>query len=116
VESFKSDRKEKIKVHGMMGEEKDVETEEMQRSPTSLILFAILIAGLIMKVEKEALEVTTLSFVDDITWVVDGKNVNQCASYMQRCARCNMQWVEVNTVQLNIAKTEVVLFSKTRNH
>jgi hypothetical protein len=87
VESFMSDRKVRIKIDGRTGKVMDVETGVPQGSPTSPILFAIYIAGLFKKAEKEAPKVTTLSFVDDSAWVVEGREINQCTSQMQRCAK-----------------------------
>jgi hypothetical protein len=103
-------------MDGRTGEMMDVETGVPQGSPTSPILFAIYIASLDKKAETDAPEVTTLSFVDDVAWVVDGNDVNQCTTYLRRCARRSTQWAEMNAVQFDIAKTEAVLFSTKRNH
>jgi hypothetical protein len=116
VESLMSDRKVRIKMDGRMEKVMDVETRVTQGSPTSPILFAIYIAGHIKTAENKVPEVTTLSFVDDVAWVVEGRDINQLTSQMQRCVRRATKWVEVNTVQFSIAKTEAVLFSTIRNH
>jgi hypothetical protein len=116
VESFMSDRKVKIKMDRRREEVMGVQTGVPKGLLTSPILFAIYIAGLFKIVEKGVPEVTMLSFVDDVAWVVEGKDAHQCTSYMQRCARRAIQWVEMNAVQFDIGKTKAVLFSKKRNH
>jgi hypothetical protein len=87
VESFMSDRKVRIKMDRRTGKVMDIEIGVPQRSPTSPILFAIYITGRFKKAEKEALEVTMLSFVDDVAWVVERSDIDQCTSQMQRCVR-----------------------------
>jgi hypothetical protein len=52
----------------------------------------------------------------NVAWVVEGKDINQCRSYMKTCARRAMQLAKMNTVHFDIAKTESVLFLKKRNH
>jgi hypothetical protein len=48
--------------------------------------------------------------------VVEGDDVTQYVQNMQRCASRARRWAEENAVEFDIGKTEVILFSKKRNH
>jgi hypothetical protein len=91
LESFMSDRKLRTKLDGRTGKVMDVETGVLQGSPTSLILFLIYIAGLFNTAENAVLEVTMLFFVNDVAWVVEGRDTNQCTSQIRRCAKRAIQ-------------------------
>jgi ribonuclease HI len=52
--------------------------------------------------------------VDDITWVVTGKTVEEVATKLQRRARETLDWAMRNGVQIESDKTEAILFSRGR--
>jgi hypothetical protein len=81
------DRKVKIIFNGRTGKIMDIKTGVPQESATSPILFSIFIAVVFKKAEKDAPELTMTSFLDDETWVMDGTNITQCTSEVQRSAR-----------------------------
>ena len=51
-----------------------------------------------------------ISFVDDITWLVEGTNLNDVVNKLERCAAGN------NAVRFETSKTETILFSRKRKH
>jgi hypothetical protein len=54
--------------------------------------------------------------VDDIAWVVVGEDINQCLQQMQSYMKKAKEWAAASAVEVNMAKTEAVLFSRKRNH
>jgi hypothetical protein len=60
--------------------------------------------------------VTALSFVDDVAWVVEGEDINQCVQRMQLCPKRVKEWSVANAVEFYKAKIEAVLSSQKRNH
>jgi hypothetical protein len=100
-----SDRKATIKMDGREGEIMEVETGVPQGSPVSPILFDIYISELFLEAdrqqqqnlsrtarlwqnkEEENPKTTALSFVDDVAWVVKGKDISKCVRKMRVCKK-----------------------------
>ena len=71
VDSFMSDRRVIMSVDGQDGEPMDVTTDLPQGSPISPVHFAIYIADIHQAVESQVKDSMGISFVDDVTWLVD---------------------------------------------
>lgn len=59
-----------------------------------------------------------ISFVDDITWVVEGTDLTDVvsASKLERCADASLRWADSSAVRFETPKTEAILFSRQRKH
>ena len=93
----------------------DVTTGLPQGSPISPVLFAIYITDIHDVVERQVEDGRGISFVDDVTWLVEGTDLNDVVSKLGRCAVASLQWAD-NAVRFVTSKTEAILFSKRRKH
>ena len=116
TDSFIRDRRVIMSVDGQDGEEMDVTTGLPQGSPTSPVLFALYIAEIHQAVESQVEDCHGISFFDDITWIVEGVDLDDVATKLEGCARASLGWAESNVVQFETAKTEAILFSRKRKH
>ena len=91
-----------------------VTTGFLQGSPISPVLFAIYIADIHGAVEGQVEDSRGISFVDDVTWLAEGTNLNDVVDKLERCAEASLQWADHNAVRFETSKTEAVLFSKKR--
>ena len=57
-----------------------------------------------------------ISFVDDVTWIVEGYDVDDATTKLEQCARASLDWANGNAVRFETAKTEAILFSRRRKH
>ena len=57
-----------------------------------------------------------ISFVDDVTWLVESQDVGEVVQRLERCAATSLAWAECNAVRFETSKTEAVLFSRRRAH
>ena len=60
-------------------------------SPSSPDLFALYIADIHGAVEDQIEDPRVISFVDDVTWIVEGTDVEDVASKFERCATTSLQ-------------------------
>ena len=116
TDSFMCDRRVIMSVDGQDGEEMGVTTGLPQGSPASPVLFALYIAEIHQAVESQVEDCRGISFVDDITWIVEGVDLDDAATKLEGCARASLGWAESNAVQFETAKTEAILFSRKRKH
>jgi hypothetical protein len=114
VDSFMSDRLVEITIVGEVGEAIATNTGLPQGSPVSPILFFIYIADLATLVDNRVPGTVGLSFVDDVTWVVDGDNAEEVTRKLTHCASACLSWVASNAVCFEADKTNAILFSKRR--
>ena len=75
TDSFMRNRRVAMSLDGQEGEEMEVTTGLPQGSPVSPVLFAIYIAEIHQAVEDQIEDCQGISFVDDITWLVEGVDV-----------------------------------------
>ena len=54
--------------------------------------------------------------MDDVTWVVEGTDVDDVDSKLERCAVASLRWADDNAARFEESKTEAILFSKRRKH
>ena len=57
-----------------------------------------------------------ISYVDDVTWVVEGTDVDDIFEKLERCAAASLEGAGDNAVRFEESKTEAFLFSKRRRH
>jgi hypothetical protein len=107
-----SDRLVEITITGEAGEAITTNTGLPQGSPVSLILFLIYIADLASLVENRVPGTVGLSFIDDVTCIVDGDNVEEVTTKLMHCASTCLSWAASNVVCFDPDKTEAILFSK----
>ena len=112
--SFLTDRKIQLVIDGHENVEREIETRIPQGSPVSPILFLIYISGIFDSVLKACPQATSLSFVDDLGFIASGSSVQEIAKSLEKVAKTVLQWGERNAVTYDTAKTEAVLFSKSR--
>jgi len=74
------DRKVIMSMDGKEGDSMDVEMGVPQGLPVSPVLFVIYLLGLFGQVEdnEEQCGSEGISFVDEVAWVVEGKDVGEC--------------------------------------
>jgi hypothetical protein len=72
---FMADRRVRMVVDGQEGDEMAVSTGLPQGSPVSPILFAIYMADIHQAVESRVTGARGISFVDDITWLVEADDI-----------------------------------------
>jgi len=118
VESFMEERKVIMSMDGKEGDSMDVETGVPQGSPVSPVLFVIYLSGLFNRVEEKEEECGSegISFVDDVAWVVEGKDVGECTQRLEGCAKEAQIWAKENACQFDVEKTEAILFTRKRSN
>ena len=104
-----------MSVDGQDGEPVSVTTGLPQGSPISPILFALYIAEIHGAVEDQVEDSQGISVVD-ITWIVEGTDINDVTSRLERCAAASLRLADDNAVRCEVSKTEAIPFSKRRKH
>jgi hypothetical protein len=107
-----SDRLVEIMIVWEAGEAIATNTGLLQGSPVSPILFLIYIADLVALMETHVLDTVALSFVDDVTWVMDRTNMVEVTTKLMHCVSTCLSWAVSNMVRFEADKTEAILFSK----
>lgn len=107
-----------MRVDGQDGSPREVTTGLPQGSPISPVLFAtgIYIADIHAAVEDQVEDSRGISFVDDVTWLVEGRDVGEVVRKLERCVAASLEWAESNAVRPETSKTEAILFSRKRAH
>ena len=116
TDSFMCDRRVIMSVGGQDDDPREVTTGLPQGSPISPALFAIYIADIHATVESQAQDSRGISFVDDVTWLVEGRDVGEVVQRLERCAAASLEWAEGNAVRFETSKTEAILFSRRKAH
>jgi len=92
-----------------------VDTGIPQGSPVAPILFVTYLSGIFDEVEAAVPGVLGLSFVDDISWWVEGKNDEEVAAKLSEAAKAAAGWAARNGIAFDQGKTEAALFHKKRS-
>lgn len=96
-------------VSGYDNREKEIETEILQDFPVSLILFLIYLSEIFSKVSESNSLVISLFFVDKLGFIALGSSVKEIVKTLENFAKVVLEYGMLN---VNIAKTEAVLFSE----
>ena len=104
-----------MSVDGQDGPPMAVTTGLPQGSPVSPVLFGIYIADVHKAVENRVPGCRGISFVDGVTWFVEGTSIEEVTVGLESCAAESLTWAESNAVRFE-SKTEAVLLSKRRSH
>ena len=116
TDSFMRNRRLIMSIDGQDGKEMGVTTGLPQGSPVSPVLFALYIAEIHQAVESQMEDCRGISFIDDVTWIVEGVDLDDVMAKLEGCARVSLRWVENNAVRFKTAKTEAILFSRKRKY
>jgi ribonuclease HI len=116
TDSFMQDRRVVMSVDGQDGEVREVTTGLPQGSPVSPVLFALYISEIHQAVESQVEDCRGISFVDDITWIVEGTDIEDVSCKLEQCATASLEWAQSNAVRFEVSKTEAILFSRARKH
>jgi len=110
--SFMSDRQVKLFLDGKTGKTKPVNMGIPQESPVVPILFTTYLSGIFEKVEAAVRGIRGLSFVDNISWWVDGTDSTAVAAKLSVVAAASIEWAAENGVAFDYGKMEAALFHK----
>jgi hypothetical protein len=78
----------------------------------SPILFIIYLSGIFNKIKEQNLEITALSFVDDIAFLTPSKIVKDIQDALINVEEQAIAWGLTNNVTFDVDKIEAVLFIK----
>jgi hypothetical protein len=90
--SFMSGYKVEITINGDLGLGINTNTGLPQGSPVSPVLFLIYITDLATLVESTVPGMVALSFVDDVTWIVNGIDDAEVTVKLNTCAAKCLMW------------------------
>jgi len=85
-----------------------------QELRVSQVLCIIYLPGIFERVENEGCE--SISFVEDVAWVVEGESVRECTEKLEECAMKAQDWAKENACNFDWEKTEVMLFMRKRSN
>jgi len=89
---------------------KKISTEISQDSFISLILFLIYIQYLFSKIRAKFENLQSLSYIDDVTLHVKGRNIDKNVKMLKNAAKIAFTWAKNNAVQFNNLKSELIHF------
>jgi hypothetical protein len=81
-----------------------------QDSSISLILFLIYIRYLFLKIQAKFGNLHSLSYIDDVTLYIEGKNIEKNAKMLENAAKIAFTWAKKNAVQFDDLKSELIYF------
>lgn len=74
----------------------------------SPVLFAIYIAEIHQAIESRVEDCRGISFVDGVTWIVEGYDANDVVGKLEQCAAASLEWAEHNAVRFETTKSEAM--------
>ena len=101
-------------MDGQDGPPMEVTTGLPQGSPVLPVLFCIYLSGVHGAVEERVQGARGISFVDDVTWFVEGGCIEEVAAGLERCAQESIRWARSNVVRSKASKTEAILLSRKK--
>ena len=114
VSSFMQDRRVRMVIEGKEEEEIEVITGLPQGSSVSPLLFNIYISG-VHEVCEMGGSVRGLSFVDDVTWIAQGRSVQEIRLKLEAAARRAIAWGGTSGSPLRRARRRPFSFPVTGN-
>ena len=79
----------------------------------SPILFFIYISGVFDAFKKELLEIISLSFMDNLGFLVKENSIQELEARLEKMGKTVIRWGLSNAVTYDIAKTEAIFFSQS---
>lgn len=107
------DQKVQLVINGHNNKKQNIETRILQRSPVSSILFLIYISRVFEQIIESYLGISYLLFIDDVGFIAFRCLVKELTNILGQLAKVILEWGKSNAVIYDIAKTKVVLFSKS---
>ena len=104
-----------IVINGHINPERNVEIGIPQGSPVLPILFLIYISGIFDVVSAILLNITSVSFIDDLGFLASGNLVWKVAIYLEKTRKTVLNWGLDNAVLYDMAKTEAIFFTKAQS-
>ena len=87
TQSFLKDRWVELVIDGYINPKHKIETGIPQCSPVSPILFLIYISGVFFQVESRLLQISCLSFMDDLRFLVAGHSVLEIKKSLEKAEK-----------------------------
>lgn len=109
---FLTDRKAKIVIDGYVDQAKYIEIGIPQASPVSPISFLIYISGVFDRVTATTPKPLYISNMDDLGFLASKNSAQEVVIGLEKTGEAVIQWGLSNAVTYDIAKTEVILFSR----
>ncbi len=113
TELFLTVQKVQLVINGYNNQERKIETEIPQSFPVSPILFLIYIGEVMNKILETSLLVTSLSFIDDLSFIASDNSVKEIIRVQRKFIKEVIKWGRQNAVTYNTSKIEAVHFSKS---
>ena len=113
TKSFLTNRKIQLVIDGHDNKEREIETGISHGLPVSPVLFLIYISGIFNAVAENNPTVTSLSFVDDLGFIVSSNSVKEISQTLGTMASTVLYWGSINVVTYDTSETEAVLFFKS---
>lgn len=114
TKSFLTDRSVELVIDRFTNPRQKVESGIPQGSPVSPILFLIYIRGIFSKIEEQLPDITCLSFIDDLGFLIADRSISKIAKTLEKVGQIALEWGANKAVTYVTSKTEVVLFSRAR--
>jgi len=104
-----------VELANKSGSEHQLDSGIPQRSPVSLILFAVYLLDLFDYVEEKMENcVRAISFVDDIARWTSAKDAKGVQQQLTEAAAHALHWAHDNAVTFDTEKTEAIWLSRKR--
>ena len=71
----------------------------------SPVIFAICIAEILQAMESQVEGSRGISFVDDVTCIVERADINRAVQRVECCAAASLRWSDDNAVRFETSKT-----------
>lgn len=94
-----------MSVDGQEGPPTEVTMGLPQGPPVSPVLFCIYISGAHEEVEERVPGARGISFVDDVTWFVEGESIEEVTRGFEDCVQESIRWAKRNAVRFEASKT-----------
>lgn len=113
TKSFLTNQTVQLVIDGYENQKRKIEIKTFYSFPVSYIFFLIYISKVFYKIQDITLSITSLSFIDDLGFIVLGSSIKEIKKVLEEVAKKVLQWGTLNTMMYDITEIEAVLFSKS---